>query len=435
MEKYIVAIDLGTKRITALAGKQTSSGKFHVLAHHEIASRGIECGEIVNEVEVGNVLKTLLAELKPQLADIDITEVYVGVSGEHIRCTKESEEKTRNNPNVGISESEIHHLRKEVCNRVKSEHKALDVIPQVYRLDNGRSLTNPVGVRSHRLEAEFCVLTAANSSMELLASSIRQAGLQLKGSFLSPLAAAEAVLHDDEKEIGVVLVDIGGGTAGVVVYYDKIVRHVAVIPFGSEVITDDIRKGCAIPQRYAEQLKEQYGSCYSDLIRENPTYRIPSISGGEVSHRMLTRIIEARVEEIIEAVEHEIERSGYASQLGAGIVLTGGGAKLGDLTEFVTYKTGMKARKGEPQLVTSDSDAEVQHGDYATAVGLLMKGATCKEDIKTELFDPDTVKIKTPEKVKTKTKREREKPEEREKKPNRMKDIFEFWFRTTDNET
>jgi cell division protein FtsA len=240
--------------------------------------------------------------------------------------------------------------------------------------------------------------------MELLASSIQQAGLQLKGSFLSPLAAAEAVLHDDEKEIGVAVVDIGGGTTDIVVYYDNIVRHVAVIPFGSDAITNDIRQGCAIALRYAEPLKVQYGSCHSDLIKENPTYKIPSISGGEVSHRMLTKIIEARVEEIIEAVEYEIQQSGHAGQLGAGIVLTGGGAKLGDLTEFVKYKTGMKARKGDPLLVTSDSHADVQHGDYATVVGLLMKGATCKEqelvlvEPEPEIFDPATIEIATEKK-------------------------------------
>jgi cell division protein FtsA len=441
MEKYIAAVDLGTKRITVLVGTQTASGKFHILTHHEAASQGVVRGEVLNNVEVGGVLKMLIDELRQQ-TDINIAEVevYAGVSGRHVRCVGESEKITRNNPAVEISEKEIRYLKQEVHTRVKSGYRALDVIPQNYYLDSGHSIS-PVGICSHRLEAEFRVLMAADFPIGLVERSAQRAGLQLKGLFLSPLAAAEAVLLDDEKAMGVAVVDIGGGTTDVVVYCNNIVRHVAIIPFGSDVITEDIHQGCAIPQRYAEQLKVQYGSCYSDLIRENPTYKIPSISGSEVSHRMLTNIIEARMAEIIEAVEYEIQQSGYAGQLNAGIVLTGGGAKLGDLTEFVRYKTGMKARKGDPLLVTSDSPAEVQHSDYATAVGLLMKGAAYKEYKKTELFD--LAPIETAAVTSPKQGRRRRTPEEKgenvektEKPKSKytIPGIFDLWFKATDNE-
>jgi cell division protein FtsA len=452
MEKYIAAVDLGTKRITALVGKQTSSGKFHILAHHETPSSkdSIESGEILNDEQVGRTLKMLTGELRAQVPDIDIKEVYVGVSGDHIQCAKESEGKMRSNPDVNISEKEIRHLEEKVRSRVKSDQKVLDIIPQAYHLDKGRSVTNPVGMRSHRLEAEFCVLTGAIFPMESITRSIQQAGLQVKGMFLSPLAAAEAVLSNDEKEMGVAVVDIGGGTTSLAVYHNNILRHVFVIPFGSEVITSDIQKGCAISQRHAEQLKVQYGSCYSDLIRENPTYKIPGISGDEVSHHLLTKTIESRVEEIIEVVDYKIQESGYAGQLSAGIVLTGGGAKLGDLTKFVKFKTGLKARKGEPLYVTSDSVAEVQHGDYATVVGLLMKGATCKEpecvlvELEPELFDPATIEIAPPEKPQKPEKPGRRTPgigtviRRRIEQTGRelvdgAQDLFKEFFKATDN--
>jgi cell division protein FtsA len=458
MEKYIAAVDLGTSRITVIVGKQTASKKFHVLAHHETPSPkdSMESGEILNDEQVGRTLKALTGELRTQVPDIDISEVYVGVSGKHIHCARETEKTMRSSPDVSISEKEIRNLEEKVRSRAGSDRKVLDIIPQAYHIDKGRSVMNPVGMRSHRLEAEFCVLTAAISPMESITRSIQQAGLQVKGMFLSPLAAAEAVLSDDEKEVGVAVVDIGGGTTSLTVYHNNILRHVYVLPFGGEDITGDIQKGCAIPLRHAEQLKVQYGSCYSDLVKINPTYTIPVISGGEVSHRMLTKTIESRVEEIIEVVDYIIQGLGYNGKLGAGIVFTGGGAKLGDLTEFAGFKTGMKARKGTPLFVTSDSVAEVQHSDYATTVGLLMKGATCKEpecvpvpvEVEPGLFPVGAIETKQTEKTE-KTKRP-ERPERRRTPGigtvigtrirqasteivNGAKGIFDEFFQQTDN--
>jgi cell division protein FtsA len=403
MEKYIAAVDLGTKRISVLVGEKTASGKFHVIVHHEAPSRGVTQGKVRNNLLVGDVLKALIDEVKQQ-EGIDIKEVYAGISGRHIRCIKKTSEVKRSKPTVEISPEEIVHLRQEMYNihLEDSDSRILDVIPQCYYLDNGDMESDPVGVCSHLLKAEFCLLTAANFPIELIHRSFERAGLEVKGLFLSPLAAAEAVLSDDDKNMGVAVVDIGGGTTSVVVYYEDIIRHVAVIPFGSDVITDDIRKGCAISACRAEQLKVQYGSCYSDLIKGNKTFRISDAGGVEISFRVLAKIIEARVEEIMEFVIGIIQKSGYADQLNAGIVLTGGGAKLGELTEFVRYKTGMKARKGSPLFVTSDSNDEVQHSDYATTVGLLMNGFAYKESaiVKPELepviFDPSTIETVAP---------------------------------------
>ena len=438
MEKYITAVDLGTDRITVLTGEKTASGKIHVLAHHEAPSQGIACGEVRNNHEAGNVLKSLVDELKQQ-AHIDIAEVYVGVSGKHIQCTKKSSETKRNNPTKEISEDEINCLKHDMYNvHVNSDSEVLDVIPQVYHLDSDDYSASKKleGACGHRLKAEFGILTAGKFPMELIQRSVQRAGLRLKGLFLSPLAAAEAVLSDDDKNMGVAAVDIGGGTTDVVIYCDDVVRHVAVIPFGGNVITKDIQKGCAISSRYAEQLKVQYGSCYGDLIKENPTFRMSGTGGGEVSFRMLTKIIEARMAEIMEAVESVIQESGYADRLNAGIVLTGGGAKLGELAAFVQYKTGMKARKGEPLFVTSDSASDVQHGDYATAVGLLMKGFVKKEPemVEQEIFEPGTVEVVTPPPPTPKGGHKKPKKNILVGIPNMIGDLFgDFFTITKDN--
>ena len=396
MEKYIAAVDLGTKRISVLVGEKTSFGKFHILAHCEAPSSGVEQGEVRNNVQAGNVLKAIIDELRQE--GIDITEVYAGVSGSHIECIKKTSEIKRSNPTVEISEEEIAHLKQEMYHiHVDSDRRILDVIPQRYHLDNGYVVSNPVGVCSHLLKVDFCVLTAANFPMELIRRSIEErAGLQVKGLFLSPLAVAEAVLSDVDKNMGVAVVDIGGGTTSVAIYCDDIVRHVVVLSFGGEVITSDIQQGCEISLRYAEKLKRQCGSCYGDLIRENPTFRRSGAGGGEVSFRMLTKIIESRMDEIMESVAYIIQESGYANRLKAGIVLTGGGAKLGELTEFVRYKTGLKARKGELLFITSDSDVNVRHGDYATALGLLIKGCAYKEPVAVE---PEPVLVEPMEPV------------------------------------
>ncbi|MDR3180536.1 MAG: cell division protein FtsA [Prevotellaceae bacterium] len=443
MEKYIAAVDLGTKRISVLAGKKTVSGKFHVFAHHEAPSRGVVQGEVWNSIEAGNVLKTLIDEMKQQ-EGVDITEVYAGVSGEHIQCIKQPSETSRDKPNMHISEEEIRRLEQDMYGiSTGSNSEVRDVIPQGYQLDDKLRVPNPVGACGHRLKAEFCVLTAAKPPMQLIRRSIEHAGLQVKNLFLSPLAAAEAVLSDDDKEMGVAVVDIGGGTTSVVIYCDNIIRHVDVIPFGGDVITDDIRSGCAISARYADQLKVQYGSCYSELIKANKTVRILGAGGGEVSFRMLAKIIEARMDEIMETVVYIIQQSGYAGRLNAGIVLTGGGAKIGDLTEFVKYKTGMKARKGELLFVTSDSVTDVQHCDCATAVGLLMMGSTDKKHvpIEPEIFESviENAPVKSGSKKKVKRPEPPEHPEP--SRPPRVRrnpfsgvqDMFKEFFKT-DNE-
>jgi cell division protein FtsA len=397
MKKYIAAIDLGTTQIRTLIGEKLPSGRFHILAQNEAPSSGIARSEVINILEVANVLKPLIKDLKLQLNDlllqpeeaaelqpaVDFTEVYVGLAGQHIRCIKGSSGVMRNDPLAEISEQEINNLKKDMYRtRVEQGEQIIDIVPQDYCVDEHIAILNPVGMIGHRLEASFYLFVGSAFQIKHIQLSIGR--VELKEHLLPGVVApAEAVLHKEEKNMGVAVIDFGGGTTKVAVYYKGVLRHAAVIPFGGNEITEDIKKGCTIMLRQAESLKVQYGSCYSDLVKENTIVTISGIGGREareVSFKILANIIEARMAEIMEAVLYEIEQSGYADRLDIGLVLTGGGAKLGHLLEFMRYKTGMEVRLGEPLFVTNDSPESVKDCSYATAIGLLLQGACVEEN-------------------------------------------------------
>jgi cell division protein FtsA len=255
----------------------------------------------------------------------------------------------------------------------------IHVLPQNFIVDSETGVKNPVGMSGKRLEANFHIVIGQVASAKNIEKCINRVGLKVKQLILEPLASSEAVLTSDEKEAGVALVDIGGGTTDVAVYYDDIIRHTAVIPFGGNVVTRDIKEGCSILQRQAESLKVQFGSALGDLAQEDKVVTIPGISGRdpkEISFKSLAYIIQSRMEEILDAVMYEIENSGYMDKLSAGIVLTGGGAMLRHLPQLVKFKTGMDVRIGYPnEKLTAESGDEVNQPMYSTSIGLLLKGA------------------------------------------------------------
>jgi cell division protein FtsA len=382
MKKYIAAIDLGTTKVVTLVGEQTSTGKFHVIAHSEAPSQGVTRGEVLNIQDVVNAVKPTIDEIKQQTG-FDFFDVYVGIAGQHIRCIENRFDMLRNDYYTEIAKEEIKQLELNMYHtRIEPGEEILHVIPQSYNVDEHWGVINPVGMLGKRLEANFRIFVGRTSSAEHTQRCIQRVGLKLNRLVLEPIASAKAVLHNEEKDMGVVMVDIGGGTTDMVVYYDNIIRYTSVIPFGGNIITEDIRKGCGILPRQAEQLKLQYGSCYGELAIENKIITIPGVCGREpreVSFKTLAKIIEARMSEIIEAVMFEIERSGYADKMHAGIVLTGGGALLEHLPEFMKFKTGMDVRRGKPLFLTDDSGEAVKHCSFSTAVGLLMKGFEYEE--------------------------------------------------------
>jgi cell division protein FtsA len=254
----------------------------------------------------------------------------------------------------------------------------IHVIPQNFIVDNETGVKSPIGMCGRRLEANFHIVIGQVAAAKNIEKCIRKANLTVKDMILEPLASSDAVLTDDEKEAGVVLVDIGGGTTDVAVYYDNIIRHTAVIPFGGNVVTKDIKEGCAILQRHAEALKIQYGSALGDIAPEDKVVSIPGISGREpkeISFKSLAYIIQSRMEEIIDAVNFEIQNSGYADKLAAGVVVTGGGAMLKHLPQLMKFKTAMDVRIGLPnEHLAGSARNEINQPMYATSVGLIMRG-------------------------------------------------------------
>ncbi|HNR27306.1 MAG TPA: cell division protein FtsA [Bacteroidales bacterium] len=376
MEKIISVIDLGTTKVVCLAGKKTAEG-YKVIASCESPSQGIMRGEVVNNQSVLNTLKPLLVELETRIGE-PILEVEVGIAGRYIRCKSVSSNINRPDPNEVISEQEINNMWRNMYNsRVDPGEEVLHVVPQSYHVDDYRSVPDPVGMYGSCIEANYKLFIGKSVSAEHTKRTIEGTELKLNRLVLEPLATARAVLQEDEKELGVAMVDIGGGTTDLLVYQDNIIRHTAVIPFGGNVITEDIRQGCEVTVRQAEQMKIQYGSCYADLAPENKAIVIAGIGGREsreIPFRFLANIIEARMDEILDAVMYEINQSGYGNRLPAGIVLTGGGSLLFNLPQFIKFKTGYDARVARPHGIITEGCEEVNQVTYSCAAGLLMYG-------------------------------------------------------------
>lgn len=385
MKRYVAAIDLGTTKVVSIVGEKTDSG-YKIVSFREAPSKGVMRGEVVN---IQNVLDSLIPTIKEikQEDGIEISEVYVGIAGQNIKCNTARHSRNRGKSDELISDKEIEEMEQDMFNsRVSAGEKILHVMPQSYNVDDHIGVKDPVGMTGTQIEGDYKIFIGKMNSVEHSKLVINRAGLILKDLILEPVASARAVLSEDEMELGVAMVDMGGGTTDLLIYEDNIVRHTAVIPFGGNSITEDLRQGCGVSSRNAEQMKIQYGSCYSEYAPENKTVIIPGLGGREsreVSFRVIAGIIEARVEEIIEAIIYEIENSGYQDKIRAGIVITGGGSQLTNLCQFVKFKTGFDTRIASPNnSITFDSCEGVCKPSSSTAVGLIIKGFESEKSAK-----------------------------------------------------
>ncbi len=377
-EDFVAAIDIGTTKIVAIVGKRKENGKIEILGISKTASKGVKRGVVLNIEEAVNSIQKTVEDVQFTIGK-QISDVYVGIAGQHIKSIKNRGYINRDSYDDEITKEDINALIQDMYKiPIDVGEEIIHVLPQNYIVDNETGVKNPVGMSGKRVEANFHIVIGQISSAKNIGKCINKAGLQLNQLVLEPLASSEAVLTDDEKEAGVALVDIGGGTTDIAVYYDDIIRHTAVIPFGGDVVTKDIKEGCSILQRQAELLKIQYGSALGDLAKEEEVVSIPGISGREpkeISFKSLAYIIQSRMEEIFDAVIYEIENSGYFERLSAGIVITGGGALLKHLPALVKFKTGMDVRIGYPtEHLASDAMEEVNHPMFSTSVGLVLKG-------------------------------------------------------------
>jgi len=338
----------------------------------------VKRGVVLNIEETVNAIQTTVDDVQKR-SGILFSEVFVGIAGQHIKSMKNRGYIIRESYDDEIKKEEVFRLIEDMHKiHIDIGEEIIHVIPQNFIVDNETGVKSPIGMCGRRLEANFHIVIGQVAAAKNIEKCIRKANLTVKDMILEPLASSDAVLTDDEKEAGVVLVDIGGGTTDVAVYYDNIIRHTAVIPFGGNVVTKDIKEGCAILQRHAEQLKIQYGSALGDIAPEDKVVSIPGISGREpkeISFKSLAYIIQSRMEEIIDAVNFEIQNSGYADKLAAGVVITGGGAMLKHLPQLMKFKTAMDVRIGLPnEHLAGTAKNEINQPMYATSVGLIMRG-------------------------------------------------------------
>jgi cell division protein FtsA len=379
--KIAVGLDIGTTKIVAMIGRKNEYDKIEVVGIGKAKSLGVKRGVVSNITQTIQSIQQAVDEAE-SVSGVKIEEVVVGIAGQHIRSLHHSDYITRNNADEVIDENDIENLVNQVHKLVMLPgEEIIHVLPQEFKVDSQADIKEPIGMYGGRLEANFHVVVGQVSSIRNIGRCVKSAGLNLSEITLEPLASASAVLSQEEKEAGVALIDIGGGTTDLAIFKDGIIRHTAVVPFGGNVITDDIKEGCSIIEKQAELLKIKFGSAWPGENKETEIVSIPGLRGREpkeITLKNLSKIIHARVQEIIEHVYLEIKNYGHETAKGkliAGIVLTGGGSQLKHLRQLVEYITGMDARIGFPnEHLAGDSDETLSSPSYATAVGLLMEG-------------------------------------------------------------
>lgn len=377
-DKIAVGLDIGTTKIVAMLGKKNEYGKLEILGTGKSKSIGVARGMVINIIQTTQSIQQAIQDAENN-SGYKINDVVVGIAGQHIRSIQTTDYIIRNNFEDVITGDDIQQLIDQV-NKLSMlpGEEIIHVLPQEFKID-GEVTTEPMGMCGNRLEASFHVVVGQAASIRTLGRCVQSAGIQLSGLTLEPLASSDAVLSQEEKEAGVALIDIGGGTTDLAIFKGGIIRHTAVIPFGGNVITEDIKEGCSIIEKQAELLKVKFGSAWPGENKDNEIVSIPGLRGREpkeISLKTLSKIINARVVEIIDQVFREIKHYGHEDsrkKLIAGIVLTGGGSQLQHIKQLVEYITGMDTRIGYPnEHLAGNSDEEISSPLYATAVGLVM---------------------------------------------------------------
>ena len=377
--ELFIGLDIGTTKIVAMIGYVNEYSKLKIIGIGKSESLGVHRGVVNNITQTIQSIQSAVNEAE-KTSGHKIDKVVVGIAGQHIRSLQHSDYITRQNSDQVIEEKDVTDVINQVYKLVMLPgEEIIHVLPQEYKVDGQGEIKEPIGMFGGRLEANFHVVVGQVSSIKNIARCVKSSGIDFHGITLEPLASADAVLSFEEKEAGVALIDIGGGTTDLAIFKDGIIRHTSVIPFGGNVITEDIKEFCSIIEKQAELLKVKFGSAWPGENRENEIVSIPGLRGRdpkEITLKNLSKIIHARVSEIIEQVYLEIKNYGHEEQkkkLIAGIVLTGGGSQLKHLKQLVEYITGMDTRLGSPnEHLAGNNLIEISNPTYATAVGLVM---------------------------------------------------------------
>lgn len=374
--KIIVGLDIGTTKVACIVGQKAENGKIEILGYGKTVSTGVRRGVVTNIFDTVEAIKKAVNQASEQ-SGVEINRVSVGIAGQHIKSLQHRGVQMRENPEIEISEAELEHMRNDTfkINMTPGE-EIIDVIRQDTYID-GELATNPVGMLGNKIEANFHVIIGQTSAAKNIVKCIQSAGLEMDYMILEPIASAQAVLDEEEKDAGVVLVDIGGGTTDIAIFKGKKIQHTAVIPFGGNIITEDICSGCSIIKHYAEEVKVKFGSALASENRDDEVVSIPGIRGREakeISFKNLAHIIQARLEEIFELVNYEIQKAKSENQLIAGIVLTGGGALMKHIQQLAEFKTGLEVRIGYPnEHLNQNTMKEMSSPMYSTGIGIVIE--------------------------------------------------------------
>ncbi|HYK55347.1 MAG TPA: cell division protein FtsA, partial [Flavisolibacter sp.] len=379
-QPIIVGLDIGTTKIAVIAGRKNEWGKLEILGFGKSNSNGVKHGQVLNLEETIKAIRQAFDACYASNANLEVNEVYVGIAGHHIKSLQTRGDIVRHDTENEISRKEIDQLISDQYKTyIPAGDQIIDVIPQEYTVDNFQNIADPIGYGGVKVGANFHIITGDKNAIRNINRSVEKSGLITKDLVLQPLASSAAVMAQEDMEAGVAIVDIGGGTTDLAVFYEGILKHTAVIPFAGENITNDIKTGLGVLKTQAEQMKVQFGSALSDEAKANAYITIPGLRGmpaKEISVKNLANIIQARMSEILDFVTYHLKQVGLDNKmLNGGIILTGGGSQLKHLIQLTEYVTGLNARIGLPtEHLASGHIEELAKPTYATCLGLILKG-------------------------------------------------------------
>ena len=401
-QPIIVGLDIGTTKIAAIAGRKNEYGKLEILGFGRANSNGVKHGQVLNIDETIKAIRMALDNCYASNPNLDISEVYVGIAGHHIKSLQTRGDIVRQNTEEEITRKEIDQLvADQYKTYIPAGDQIIDVIPQEFTVDNFQNIPNPIGYGGVKVGANFHIITGDKNAIRNINRAVEKSNLHTKDLVLQPLASAAAVMGQEDLEAGVAIVDIGGGTTDLAVFYEGILKHTAVIPFGGENITNDIKTGLGVLKTQAEQMKVQFGSALSNEAKANAYITIPGLRGmpaKEISVKNLANIIQARMSEIMDFVTYHLKQVGLDSRmLNGGIVLTGGGSQLRHLIQLTEYITGLNCRIGFPtEHLAAGHIEELAKPTYSTCIGLILKGYSDYEHDRKE-FEKEYRRVEVPD--------------------------------------
>ncbi|HLA47796.1 MAG: cell division protein FtsA [Nitrospinae bacterium RIFCSPLOWO2_12_39_16] len=373
-ENIIAGLDIGTTKICCIIGEARDEKEVDIIGIGTHPSRGLRKGVVVNIESTVESIKGAVEEAE-LMAGCEIDSVYVGIAGGHIKGFNSHGVIAVKNKEV--SQFDIDRvLEAAQAVAIPPDREVIHIIPQEYILDEQEGIREPLGMSGVRLEAKVHIVTGAVTSAQNIVRSVNKAGLEVKDIVLEPLASSDAVLDRDEKELGVAMVDIGGGTSDLAIFFEESIKHTSVLAIGGNHITNDIAIGLRTPQAEAEKIKKTYGCAMTALVRKDDTIEVPSTGGREsriLSRQILSEIIEPRVEEMFHLIKREVEISGFSELIASGVVLTGGAASMEGITDLAEKIFKLPVRRGFPKGIGGLVDV-VSSPMYATSVGLILFG-------------------------------------------------------------